>query len=131
MHGEGADEEEIIVTRSVPAEGGPGPGSTDACRRPARWPRSCGPLLEIHGQHEHQSLVTPTAQRNVLDAFAGTDLGEVLRLRSRLRELVAALDELGGDAAARAREADVLRYQVEEIASAQLAGPDEEDELRA
>jgi DNA repair protein RecN (Recombination protein N) len=87
-------------------------------------------LVEIHGQHEHQSLVTPAAQRAVLDAYAGTDLTTVQSLRARLRELAASLADLGGDAQARAREADVLRYQADEIAAAHLSDPAEDDALR-
>jgi len=128
--GEGDDEEEIIVTRSVPAEGRTRSWINGRMSPATLLSEIVGPLLEIHGQHEHQSLITPVAQRNVLDAFAGTDVSDVLRLRTALRELGTALSELGGDAAARAREADVLRYQVDEIAGAQLQGPDEEDELR-
>ncbi len=87
-------------------------------------------LVEIHGQHEHRALVTPAAQRNVLDSFAGTDLSRVRAIRSRLHALDEALQGLGGDAQQRAREADVLRYQVEEIAAAHLEDPDEEVALR-
>jgi DNA repair protein RecN (Recombination protein N) len=128
--GDGEDDEEIIVSRSVPAE-----GRAKACINGRMSPASLlaevvAPMIEIHGQHEHQSLTAPAAQRNVLDAFAGTDVSKVQRARTQLRELSAALTELGGDTAARAREADVLRYQVDEIAAAQLQGPDEEDELR-
>jgi NADPH:quinone reductase-like Zn-dependent oxidoreductase len=47
----------------------------------------------------------------VLDAYAGTDLSEVTRLRTRQRELAVALADLGGDVQPRAREPDVLRYQ--------------------
>jgi DNA repair protein RecN (Recombination protein N) len=86
--------------------------------------------VEIHGQHEHQSLVTPAAQRTVLDAFARTDLGPVRVGRTRLRELAASLADLGGDVQQRAREADVLRYQVKEIEAAHLSDPGEEDGLR-
>jgi DNA repair protein RecN (Recombination protein N) len=87
-------------------------------------------LVEIHGQHEHRALVTPAAQRNVLDAFAGTDLSRVRAIRSQIHALDEALAGLGGDAQQRAREADVLRYQVEEIAAAHLDDPDEETGLR-
>ena len=66
----------------------------------------------------------------MLDAYAGTDLGPVLALRAELRRLAEAVESLGGDAQQRAREADVLRYQVNEIASAHLADAGEEDELR-
>jgi len=87
-------------------------------------------LVEIHGQHEHRTLVTQTAQRDVLDAFAGTDLSRVRALRSQLRALDDALAALGGDDEQRAREADVLRYQVQEIAVAQLEDAGEEQSLR-
>jgi DNA repair protein RecN (Recombination protein N) len=87
-------------------------------------------LVEIHGQHEHRALVTPAAQRNVLDAFAGTDLSRVRAIRSQLQALDEALAALGGDVQQRAREADVLRYQVEEISGAHLEDPDEEAALR-
>ena len=85
-----------------------------------------GELVEIHGQHEHQSLVSPAAQRAVLDAYAGTDGREVTRLRARLRELATSLDELGGDEQQRARESDVLRYQIDEIKGAGLFDPNED-----
>ena len=66
----------------------------------------------------------------MLDAFAGTDLSRVRALRSQLRALDDALAALGGDEQQRAREADVLRYQVDEIDAARLEDPDEEQGLR-
>ena len=51
-------------------------------------------------------------------------------LRAELRRLAEAVASLGGDAQQRAREADVLRYQVNEIAAAHVGDPDEEDVLR-
>jgi DNA repair protein RecN (Recombination protein N) len=87
-------------------------------------------LVEIHGQHEHRALVAAAAQRDVLDAFARTDLSRVRALRSQLRSLEDALGALGGDAQQRAREADVLRYQLDEIAAAGLDDAGEETALR-
>src|SRR5205085_164248 len=49
--------------------------------------------------------------------------------RQRLDAIDEALDALGGDERARAREIDLLRYQLGEITSAAITGPDEEDEL--
>ena len=57
--------------------GAPRPGSTAAWRRSGALGEVAAELVEIHGQHEHRALVTAAAQRNVLDAFAGTDLGRV------------------------------------------------------
>jgi DNA repair protein RecN (Recombination protein N) len=127
--GEGDTAREVILTRSVPAEGR-SRAWVDARMAPlAALGDAAAELVEIHGQHEHRALVTPTAQRNVLDAFAGTDLSRVRALRSQLQAIDEALAALGGDAQQRAREADVLRYQVDEIAGAHLEDPDEEAAL--
>lgn len=123
-------EREIIIARSVPAEGRSRAWIDGRMSPVSALSEVTSELVEIHGQHEHQSLVTPAAQRAVLDAYAGTDLGPVLALRAELRRLAEAVTSLGGDAQQRAREADVLRYQVNEIAAAHLADPEEEDELR-
>jgi DNA repair protein RecN (Recombination protein N) len=126
---DGDGEREIILSRSVPAEGRSRAWVDGRMSPVSALLDAAAELVEIHGQHEHQSLVTPAAQRSVLDAYAGTDLSEVMRLRARQRELAAALAELGGDVQQRAREADVLRYQVDEIAAAGLTDPDEDASL--
>jgi DNA repair protein RecN (Recombination protein N) len=128
--GQGDAAHEVILTRSVPAEGRSRAWVDGRMAPLAALGEAAAELVEIHGQHEHRALVTPTAQRNVLDAFAGTDLSRVRAIRSQLHAIEEALAGLGGDAQQRAREADVLRYQVEEIAAAHLADPEEEAALR-
>jgi DNA repair protein RecN (Recombination protein N) len=88
-------------------------------------------LFELHGQHQHRALVTPAAQRRALDAFAGVDIGRLESVRRTVTGLAGRIEALGGDAPARAREADFLRYQLEEIRAAALEGPDEDDRLAA
>ena len=112
----------MILTRSVPAEGRSRAWVDGRMAPLSALGEAAAELVEIHGQHEHRALVTPAAQRNVLDAFAGTDLSRVRAIRSQLQAIDEALAALGGDAQQRAREADVLRYQVEEIAEAHLRG---------
>jgi DNA repair protein RecN (Recombination protein N) len=128
--GEGTAAREVILTRSVPAEGRSRAWVDGRMAPLAALGEAAAELVEIHGQHEHRALVTPAAQRNVLDAFAGTDLSRVRAIRSQLHALDEALAGLGGDAQQRAREADVLRYQVEEIAAAHVDDPEEEVALR-
>lgn len=123
-------EREVIVARAVPAEGRSRAWVDGRMSPVSALAETASALVEIHGQHAHQSLVTPAAQRAVLDAYAGTDMETVLALRARLREIAASLAALGGDVQARAREADVLRYQVAEIAGAHLSDPGEDDLLR-
>ena len=128
--GEGDAEREVILARSVPAEGRSRAWVDGRMVPVGALGEAAAELVEIHGQHEHRALVAAGAQRNVLDAFAGTDLSRVRALRSQLRAIEDALAGLGGDQGQRAREADVLRYQVDEIAAAHLDDPDEETALR-
>jgi DNA repair protein RecN (Recombination protein N) len=91
-------------------------------------------LVEVHGQHDFQGLLRPGVQRDLLDRFAGPD---VLELRAafgrdwrRLRAVTAELDQLTTLAHERAREADLLRYQLDEIDNAELR-EGEKEELEA
>jgi len=86
-------------------------------------------LVDLHGQHEHQSLLGAAAQRAALDAFGNIDLSALRAARATLTEIDAALATMGGDERARAREIDLLRFQVDEIVSANLENPDEDAEL--
>ena len=124
------DVEEVVLARAVPAEGRARAWVDGRMATVAALGEAAAALVEIHGQHDHRALTTAAAQRDVLDAFAGTDLAPVHALRGRLRALDDALGDLGGDAQQRAREVDVLRYQVAEIAAARLDDPAEEDALR-
>jgi DNA repair protein RecN (Recombination protein N) len=125
------EEHEVILARSVPADGRSRAWVDGRMAPVGALGEAAAKIAEIHGQHEHRALVTPAAQRNVLDAFAGTDLSVVRALHTELRAVDSSLAALGGDEQQRAREADVLRYQVQEIHMARLEDPDEEAGLRA
>ena len=86
-------------------------------------------LLDIHGQHAHQRLLSAAVQRESLDIYCGVDLSELRRLRARLTEIDAALAALGGDERTRAREMDLLRFQVAEIDAAEISDDDEDARL--
>ena len=74
---EGAAEREVVVARSVPAEGRSRAWVDGRMAPLGALGEVAAQLVEIHGQHEHRALVTAAAQRDVLDAFAGTDLSLV------------------------------------------------------
>ncbi len=92
-------------------------------------------LVDLHGQHAHQSLLAPAEQRALLDRFAGesaaTARAELRAAREDARTITAALAALGGDERSRAREADLLRYQLAEIDAAGLVDDLEEERLEA
>ena len=89
-------------------------------------------LVDLHGQHEHQTLLQPRNQRDMLDAWSDARelAAAVRREHARLR---AAQDDLHAlDTRTREAEqrADYLRFQLDEIDGAQLR-PGEEEELES
>ncbi|MBU0594442.1 MAG: DNA repair protein RecN [Gammaproteobacteria bacterium] len=88
-------------------------------------------LVDIHGQHAHQSLLKPAAQRDLLDGYAG--LGELAREVAQdyrdwqvLHERCLAWEK---DSAAAAVELEQLEWQVRELQALDL-GPEEWSELQ-
>jgi DNA repair protein RecN (Recombination protein N) len=88
-------------------------------------------LVDLHGQHAHQSLLAAATQRAALDRSGGVDLQRLVEARRALAAIDAALAELGGDERARAREVDLLRFQVAELDAAGLGDAEEEAALDA
>ena len=87
-------------------------------------------LVDIHGPHDHQSLLHASKQLSILDAFGGLQpardaFGELVRRRGALESEKAALIV---DEKTYAQQLDLLRFQAREIAEAKLQ-PDEEAEL--
>ena len=124
---------ELVVARSVPA-GGRSRAWVNARMAPvAALAEAAGGLVDLHGQHLHQSLLRRDAQRDALDSFAGigAEVEAVAAARARVRAIEEELASLGGDVRAREREADVLRYQLAEIEAAGLDDPDEDARLEA
>ena len=91
-------------------------------------------MVDLHGQHEHQSLLDEDRHMDILDAYAGDAIQEALmRVREKYGEYAAARRELrsfSGDARERAHHVDMLEFQIREITDAKLK-PGEEEELRA
>ncbi|MFR8172750.1 MAG: DNA repair protein RecN [Marvinbryantia sp.] len=92
-------------------------------------------LIDIHGQHEHQSLLYKKNHLRILDEFAREELGAYKEKNAELYAQYAALKKQMEssvlDEAARKKEADFLQFEVEEIENAGLrAGEDEEVEAQ-
>ncbi len=122
-------DDEFILARSIPARGR-SRAWVDGRMAPISALAEAGArLVDLHGQHAHQSLLDPAAQRRALDGFAGVDTSPVVAAAGRLRDLDAALAELGGDERVRARETDLLRYQLDEIERAAIEDADEDERL--
>jgi DNA repair protein RecN (Recombination protein N) len=123
--GTGGGEIELVVSRTVPADGRSGKARINGRLVTVSLLTEVGPaLVEIAGQHEHQRLGASAYQRAVLDQFAGP---ATVDLASRVSEAVgratAAADraaELRASERERSRELDVLRYEINEIENAAI-----------
>jgi DNA repair protein RecN (Recombination protein N) len=89
-------------------------------------------LLDIHGQHDNQSLLDEKTHIELLDGFASQKL-EPLKAQytdyyEKYKEVLSKMQQNFGDEGERARRLDLLNYQINEIQGANLR-VDEEDEL--
>jgi DNA repair protein RecN (Recombination protein N) len=122
-------DDEYIVSRVVPTDGRSRAYVNGRLATAATLAELGARTVDLHGQHAHQSLLSTAAQREALDRFCSTDLEPLRAARARLTEIDAALAALGGDQRSRAREVDLLRFQVGELAAAAITGDDEDERL--
>jgi DNA repair protein RecN (Recombination protein N) len=128
---DGIGGEETILCRVVPVDGR-SRAYIDDKMTPASTLEGLGrALIEIFGQHDHQTLLRSASQRSALDEFAGVDLGEVIRHRETLRRIASEIDGLGGSDDERERRLDILRFERDEIAGLGVSDPDEIAHLEA
>jgi len=122
----------LILRREVAAEGrnrawvGGSPATAGAVGDLGRS------LVDLHGQHEHQTLLRPRDQRRILDAFAGAEklAAEVAELHARLQALRRELEARQERRRELESRADFLRFQISEIDEVQPS-PGEDEALEA
>jgi DNA repair protein RecN (Recombination protein N) len=128
-----APEEGLLILRREIAAGGRGRVWVNGTAATVSLLAELGQhLVDLHGQHEHQSLLHPRRQRAVLDAWAGaTEVADTVRREyQRLQGARTRLAELDSRVRETTQRADFLRFQLDEIHRADpRAG--EEEELEA
>lgn len=92
-------------------------------------------LIDIHGQHEHQSLLNKKKHMEILDAYCGEEFleaaGAVEAAYKECREIRRALEEEAMDEDTKNREQALAEFELQEIEEAKLTpGEDEELEKR-
>lgn len=89
-------------------------------------------LLDIHGQHEHQSLLNKRKHKEILDDYAGSIATKLKKgIQEKYQEYAGLLKELekkGQDEAGRRKEAEFLRFEIDEITQAAIR-PGEDEEM--
>ena len=88
-------------------------------------------LIDLHGQHDNQSLLRAEKNIRLLDAFGGDSINrtktDYLELLEQYKETRAMLKSLSGDPGERERRIDLLKYQIDEIRKAKLKNGEEDD----
>jgi DNA repair protein RecN (Recombination protein N) len=126
----GVGGDEVVLRRVVPATGRSRGYIDGNLASLAELSAQGDRLVDLHGQHDHQSLLTSSVQRQALDRFAGIDLEPLRAARKEVLVIDERLASLGGDQRERARESDLLRFQVQELLAAGLEDPAEDERLR-
>jgi DNA repair protein RecN (Recombination protein N) len=121
--------DEVVLSRVIPADGRSRAYVNGRPATVAHLAELTRDVIDLHGQHAHQGLLSVAAQRAALDEYAGIDLGPLRAARARITEIDAELAALGGDERARAREIDLLRFQVAELDAAGIADANEDTDL--
>ncbi len=122
---------ELVAKRVIPSTGRSRAYLDGSLATATELQERIAPLVDLHGQHSQQSLLRPSTQRDALDAFAGIDTAPLHHVRSQISRIDAELAQIGGDATERARRGDLLRYQLDELAAANLSDPNEDVALLA
>ena len=126
-------ESDLIVKRTFSASGGNRQFINGSPATLAVLKNLGDELVDLHGPHDHQSLLSPEKQLGLLDSFARAEeqLSEYRKHYRQLQTLLAEHAALNTVETAREQELDLLRHQINEISSANLvAGEEEEIESR-
>ncbi len=107
--------EELIVRRTVRADGGSKAWINDQPVSAGLLRELGGTLVEIHGQHDDRGLINPRGHRDLLDAFARADTATVRIAHATWRNAEAALDAARRAIADAERDRDWLEHAVAEL----------------
>lgn len=91
-----------------------------------------GELIDIHGQHDNQSLLSPEKHCGFVDSFAGNEdlIADYREKYGRLCEIRSKLKKLTTDESSKSQRIDFLTYQIDELEKAEIT-IGERDELKA
>src|SRR5262252_9436081 len=130
--GHSASEGQLIVKREIARSGRHRVFVNDSVATVGLLERLGDLLVEIHGQHEHQRLMEPARQLEVLDRFVEAEAARdaLGQLWTRWDAARTALVKLRDEAREGARKEERYRWELSDIDAGQLR-EGEEDELRA
>lgn len=128
------EDRDLLVRRRVSADGRSKCVLDGEMASVGQLAEQVGPLVDLHGQHEHQALLSTSTHAGYLDRWAGDAvaraLGDYREALAGYRAAVAERDRFAAALADSASKADYLRFIAEEITRVDPK-PGEDDELKA
>jgi DNA repair protein RecN (Recombination protein N) len=124
-------ENDLIIKRSFSATGGTRQFINGSPTTLSILKNLGDDLVDLHGPHDHQSLLSPEKQLSLLDSFSRAEeqLDEYRKNYRQLQTLLAEHAALDTAETAREQELDLLRHQINEITAANLVAGEEEEEI--
>ncbi len=127
--GLGLDDDRVVIRRELSRSGRHRAFVNDSPVTVGLLERLGDELVDVHGQHEHQRLLEPAWQLDLLDRFAGSEpaAAEVARLFERYRAAGEEAQRLRTAGRDRAQREDLLRFQLSELQAARIRSGQEEE----
>ncbi len=123
------EEDQLIITRQINSEGKSIAKINGTMVTLTELREVANLLVNIHGQHDNQALLTPKKHIRFLDDFAGAEeeKAEYEKLYNKVHEMKKKIASLGMDEQEKLRRIDLLTYQTQEIDGANLRIGEEEE----
>lgn len=124
-----AEDNQIIISRRVTSDGKSAARVNGTVVTLALLREIADCLINIHGQHDNQALLTPQKHINFLDDYAANAelISEYRSIYANMHEIEKQIKSLEMDEKEKMQRIDLLEYQVKEIESANLALGEEDD----
>jgi len=127
----GYDSDEIIISRELLATGRTIAKVNGRLVTIAELKELGEILVDLHGQHDNQSLLNPKKHIEVIDNFAGKELAklkdEYLKYYDKRKNILNDIERLGGNPEQRLRTIEFLKFQIDEIENAKLKSNEDEE----
>lgn len=126
------DDDSLIISRKITADGKSTARINGCAVTLANLREIADLMVNIHGQHDNQALLTPARHIGFLDNFAKceNELSAYRDVYQKRQELLKALNNLNTDDTRREERIDLLSYQVNEIETAKLEVGEEEELIK-
>lgn len=128
------ENDELIISRKINSAGRTINRINDSTVTAAKLKEAAAILIDLHAQHEQQTLLKPNKHMEILDRFGGNEIADAKKSVEaeyrRYKEILKEIEENSMDEAEKNKQMDFLKYQIDEISVAKPAvGEDDELEL--